>query len=100
VLKTPPDDPAIRTVPMFVLVGEDDGGARAWQAVAQPWRAAGVPLIVHYVPGKGHAWLFGKKQIADLNGWLEQVAAGKLPGAATPPAATAPALAPRRVHIW
>jgi hypothetical protein len=38
-----------------------------------------VPLRVDYVPGKGHTWLFGNFQLAALDAWLSDGAAGKLP---------------------
>ncbi len=90
-LAMPPDDPAVRTVPFLVLVGDRDGGAGAWRRAEKRWRQKGVPLTVRYVPGKGHAWLFGKEQTAELRGWLREVAAGKLPGL---PATMAPATRP------
>ena len=30
------------------------------------------------IPGKGHTWLFGPKQLDDIATWLEQIRAGKL----------------------
>jgi len=75
-----PEHPAARRTPFFVLVGEKDGGAQLWQKLEPSWRAAGVPLTLHIVPGQGHAWLFGPKQVDDLMAWLEQLKAGKLPG--------------------
>ena len=34
---------------------------------------------VDYVPVKGHAWLFGSFQLAALDAWLSDIAAGKMP---------------------
>jgi dienelactone hydrolase len=78
VVKIPPDE-AAKQVPWLVLVGEKDGGARVWRQVEPAWRKAGVPVRVDYVPGKGHGWLFGGFQLASLDAWLSDVAAGKMP---------------------
>jgi pimeloyl-ACP methyl ester carboxylesterase len=82
-----PNDPAVKRTPFFVLVGEQDGGSKVWRKAAPIWRRAGVPLTIHTIPGKGHAWLFGPKQLDDLEAWLKQVKAGKLP-TDPPPAET------------
>ncbi|HUW58954.1 MAG TPA: hypothetical protein VMZ92_20115, partial [Planctomycetota bacterium] len=74
-----PEGEAVKQVPMFVLVGEDDGGARFWAQIEPVWRKAGVPLTIDYVPGRGHTWLFGNFQLAALDAWLADVAAGKVP---------------------
>lgn len=79
-----PEAEALKRVPLFVLVGENDGGARFWERLEPVWQRAGVPLTVHYVPDMGHTWLFGKFQLAALDAWLSDVAAGKIP---RPPAA-------------
>jgi predicted esterase len=60
-------------VPMFVLVGEDDPGSALWRKAEAPWRAAGVPLRVLYVPGAGHTWLFDPAKMRDLNDWLAEL---------------------------
>ncbi len=77
-----PEGEGVRKCPIFVLVGGNDGGAASWKRAEDVWVKAGVPLKVTYVPGKGHAWLFGPKQLDDLDVWLGEVAAGKLPGKA------------------
>jgi pimeloyl-ACP methyl ester carboxylesterase len=79
VLLAPPDHPAIGQVPLFVLVGGEDPLLWVWEKVKGPWLEAGVPLSVHVVPGKGHAWLFGEEQVAALGLWLDGIA--PLPGA-------------------
>jgi len=75
----PPEDEAAKQVPFLVLVGQKDGGARLWHQVEPVWRKAGVPVRVDYVPGKGHGWLFGGFQLASLDAWLSDIAAGKMP---------------------
>ena len=72
-----PANPAIQQTPVFVLVGEKDGGSQMWRKLEPAWRQAGVPLTVHYIPDKGHAWLFGPEQLTALEGWLKQLKAGK-----------------------
>ena len=54
-----------------------------------------MPLSVHYVPGGRHQWLFSKGVTPELEKWIADVSAGKLPAnqPATVPA-TAPATAP------
>lgn len=79
-----PNDPAVKQTPFFVLVGEQDGGSRLWRQAEPAWRQAGVPLTVRHIPDKGHAWLFGPGEVDEMCAWLEQVAAGKLPGAPAP----------------
>ena len=74
-----PEDDAVKRVPIFVLVGGNDGGARFWEQLEPVWKKAGVPLTIHYIPGRGHTWLFGAFQLAALDAWLSDVAAGKLP---------------------
>ena len=73
---------AVKTVPFYVLVGDQDGGSRVWREAEKPWREKGVPLTVEYVPGGRHQWLVGEAQLARILEWL-----GKLPGpdAASPP---------------
>jgi predicted esterase len=74
-----PADPAVKDVPLFVLVGEKDGGSRIWKKIQQSWKDAGVPLTIFYIPNAGHQWLLGKSQLAELESWLDQVKAGKKP---------------------
>jgi pimeloyl-ACP methyl ester carboxylesterase len=57
--------------PWFVLVGEQDGGVRAWRDVEAGYRGQGLPLTVRYVPGKGHTWLFDAEAQKDLERWLD-----------------------------
>ena len=55
----------MKSVPIYVLVGEADQGGRGlgiWRQVESPWRKAGVPLTIHAVAGKGHQWLVGPKE--------------------------------------
>jgi len=92
-LTAPPESDDVAKAPLFVVVGDKDGGAEAWRRAAGRWRAAGAPLVVHYVPGKGHTWLFDAERTKLLHGWLEQVRDGKLPGKAAA-AATHPASSP------
>jgi len=75
-----PEDPGVKGTPFFVLVGEKDGGAAFWRKVEPTWREAGVPLTVRYIPGKGHAWLFGAEQMSEIEGWLKELRSGKRPG--------------------
>jgi hypothetical protein len=84
-----PNGDGIRQSPVFVLVGDQDGGAGTWRQALPVWQKAGVPLMVHFIKGRKHEWLFGKEQQADLDKWLADVAAGKMPAmnaAATKPA--------------
>jgi predicted peptidase len=74
-----PADEAVKKTPLFVLVGDKDGGAQIWRKVHDPWLKAGVPLVVHYVLDKQHQWLFGDAQRVDLEKWLAEVAAGRCP---------------------
>ncbi|MFW5841108.1 MAG: hypothetical protein ACOCZE_11050, partial [Planctomycetota bacterium] len=57
--------------PMFVLVGQADGGSRIWKQAQQDWTDARVPLTVHYVPDGKHEWLFKASQIKLLDAWLK-----------------------------
>ncbi|MFP2909596.1 alpha/beta hydrolase [Pyxidicoccus sp. 3LFB2] len=55
---TPPTGSAYTRVPLLALVGEGDGdGPALWGRASETWRAAGVPLQVRIVPGRGHEWL-------------------------------------------
>jgi predicted esterase len=84
----PPKDAATKETPIFVAVGDQDGGAQFWRKVQGDWLGAGVPLVVHYVPGAKHQWLFNKAVTAELERWLTDVAAGKLPATAASQPAT------------
>ncbi len=83
-----PKGEAVRKTPVFVLVGDQDGGAATWKQAMPAWQKAGVPLTVHFIKGRKHEWLFGKEQQAELDQWLADVAAGKMPAmdAASKPA--------------
>ncbi len=79
VLGPPPD---AGQTPIYVIVGEKDqngAGWGVWKNAAGPWLKAGVPLRIRHVPEKGHQWLFGPAETADLLAWLDDLAAGKLP---------------------
>ena len=69
----------IKRTPIFVLVGEKDGGSPLWKKVTPEWREKMVPLTIRHIEGKGHTWLFGKAEVELLEKWLEEVAAGKKP---------------------
>ena len=77
------DQPVDKT-PIFVLVGDADGGSQLWKKAQTEWAQRDVPLVVHYVPKGRHQWLFGKQQVALLDSWLAEVMAGKLPKAEAP----------------
>jgi predicted esterase/tetratricopeptide (TPR) repeat protein len=69
----PPEAPAVKSVPIYVLVGEADQGGRGlevWRKVESDWRKAGVPLVIHPVPAKGHQWLVGPQEADALEAWL------------------------------
>jgi pimeloyl-ACP methyl ester carboxylesterase len=85
-LMSPPPAEA-KAPPVFVLMSAGDGGTRVWLQVAPAWRAAGVALRIDTIPGEGKGWLFGKFQLAGLDGWLSDVAAGKTPETPADPAA-------------
>jgi hypothetical protein len=85
-LAVPKDAAAVRRVPIFVLVGTEDGGSQLWRKVEAAWKVSGVPLTVCYVEGGRHAWLFGAQQQKDLETWITD-----LPKTAGGDAATAPA---------
>jgi predicted esterase len=87
----PPAGDAVKSVPVFVLVGLADGGHKLWKDAEEPWTKAGVPLTVKYVPDGKHEWLLRAELLLEFEKWLADVAAGKLPGAAPTPA---PAAAP------
>ena len=56
-----PKNAAIKSCPIFVLVGGADGGSRLWKDVEKSWRDAEIPLSVYIKDGAGHAWLFDKE---------------------------------------
>lgn len=87
-----PNDPAIKSTPIFVVVGTKDGGSAIWRKRQGEFAAAGVPLVIHYVQDKPHTWLFDAERIDLLNKWLADVLAGKLP--AMPTTAAMPATQP------
>jgi dienelactone hydrolase len=90
-----PEGDLAKAVPIFALVGQKDGGVRVWQTTEPALRQAGVPLTLRYVPGKGHVWLFDDARLAELDKWLQEVAAGKVPADSPAPApAKAPAKSP------
>ena len=60
-----------------MLVGDADQGHQVWKQVEDPWRAAGVPLTVHYVEGGRHEWLLGAKREKALLAWLSGLAPKK-----------------------
>jgi len=77
-LPIPPGE-GVKSCPFFVLVGERDNGAALWRKTAPKWREAGIPLVLRFVAGKGHTWLFGADELAALDAWLAAVREGKLP---------------------
>ncbi|MCE9638298.1 MAG: hypothetical protein K8T90_21565 [Planctomycetes bacterium] len=84
-----PKGEAVKSVPIYVLVGDKDGGTRLWTQVEADWIAAGVPLHVRTIADGRHEWLLRADEEPAVRAWLRDVAAGKTPGAATSP--TAPA---------
>lgn len=86
-----PNADAIKKVPIYVLVGDQDGGHQLWKKCEDDWRKAGIPLSIDYVAGGRHQWLIGKAQAEPLAKWLEEIAAGKLPGQAEAKEAPKPA---------
>ncbi len=64
---TPHVGPAYTRVPLLALVGQGDGeGPTLWRRASETWRAAGVPLQVQVVPGRGHEWLLADPVARDL----------------------------------
>ncbi|MCG3180601.1 MAG: hypothetical protein BIFFINMI_02963 [Phycisphaerae bacterium] len=86
----PPANDAVRSCPVFSLVGERDNGLLIWTEAEDRWRKQGVPLTLIVVKGAAHEWLFGDSQRARLADWLDQVAAGKMPGVPTTQPANTP----------
>ena len=86
-LVIPKDAAAVRRVPVFVLVGGEDGGSQLWRQVSAAWKLYGVPLVVYYVEGGRHAWLFGAQQLKDLETWITDLP--KVWAAETPAASAA-----------
>lgn len=76
-LMTVPEGEDVKRCPFFVLVGEEDSGHQLWKMAEEPWKAAGIPLKVIYVPGGQHQWLLGKDEGAALLAWLGDIAAPK-----------------------
>lgn len=85
-----PEHEALARVPFFVLVGERDGGSRLWKQAEEAWKQK-VPLTVHYIPGQGHTWLFGRKQVEQLLEWLKTVPAPPAPADEEKPQEPSPA---------
>jgi predicted esterase len=87
----PPKNAAIKKTPLLVFVGGDDGGSQVWRIVGPNWQNQGVPLDVNTVPNRKHEWLIDNADRQKiLLDWLDDVTAGKLPGAVAP--ATQPAI--------
>ena len=78
VLRPPPSE-AAKKAPVIAFVGSKDGGSQIWAVAADPWTEAGVPLTVVYVAGMPHTWMIRDRQLAQLETWLGEVAAGGLP---------------------
>ncbi len=72
IMDLPEDANSLQACPMMVLVGTRDGGAAVWKKAQPKWEDK-LPLEVIYVEGKPHTWLFGKEQIAAMEGWLGKV---------------------------
>jgi pimeloyl-ACP methyl ester carboxylesterase len=90
-----PSEPAVKEVPLFVLVGSKDPVAVAWRKVESKWRNLGLPLTIRYVSGKRHEWLFAESETAELETWLDALA--KRMSTAAPPRAEVPSKAPEPV---
>ena len=81
-----PENAALKPAPWFVLVGAKDGGARVWKDNEEHFRTQyGVPLTLHIVPEKSHAWLFDGAAQEQLEQWLKDLQARD--GWSTTPAA-------------
>ncbi len=89
-MMTLPTGDDVKRCPFFVVVGDADPGHMAWKASEGPWREAGIPLRVTYVPGGIHQWLIGSDEGAALLSWLADVAAGKTPASGPEPADAPP----------
>jgi pimeloyl-ACP methyl ester carboxylesterase len=72
-----PDGKDFDPAPVFVLVGDKDGGARLWKQAQAQWKDRIPHFTVHYVPNGRHAWLFGKEQVQQLDDWLGKIQTGK-----------------------
>jgi dienelactone hydrolase len=72
IMDLPEDANSLQACPMMVLVGTRDGGAAVWKKAQPQWEDK-LPLEMIYVEGKPHTWLFGKEQIAAMEGWLKEV---------------------------
>ncbi len=71
----PPQDEAIKTTPIYALVGTNDGGSQVWKQAEPAYNKVGVPTTVRYVEGKGHAWLLEKSEMPAFEKWLDGTAA-------------------------
>jgi len=79
-----PKEEVAKAVPIFALVGQKDAMARSWQKLEPTLRQLGVPLVLRYVPEKGHEWLFDEAHLVELDAWLAKVAAGERPSDPVP----------------
>jgi len=68
-----PRDSATRSVPIFALVGTNDGGSQVWKKMEPAFKQVGTPLTIEYLEGRRHEWLFGKSQFAALDHWLDDL---------------------------
>jgi predicted esterase len=75
---SPPSGPAYARVPLLALTGEGDGeGPLLWRRAGEVWPAAGVPLQVSVVSGRGHEWLLaGAAEQSLVLQWLAALPAG------------------------
>jgi tetratricopeptide (TPR) repeat protein len=92
----PPAGEAVSKVPIYVVVGREDGkgGAAAfWRKIQESWRPRQIPVVIRTPPG-GHAWLLTGAEVAPLQQWLKAVRAGQLPADAAPAAVPSPPPAP------
>jgi predicted esterase len=69
---SPPSGAVYTRVPLLALVGAGDGdGPVLWRRASETWSAAGVPLQVRVVSGRGHEWLLTDPVERELAlGWL------------------------------
>ena len=75
-----PQEPGFKSTPIFCIVGDKDSRCQFWKKLEDPWRKGGVPLTMRYVANQGHTWLIHGEEKAELEKWLDQVAAGKKSG--------------------
>lgn len=91
-----PKGDAVKSVPLYVLVGDKDGGTRLWTEVETAWKAAGVPLRIRTIAGGRHEWLLRADEEPAVRAWLRDIAAGKTPGdPAAGPSPTEPTAPPK-----